>query len=297
MSSKGQPFISLIPPRRQEKKPPSAFFGQAALHNVLRDQFSLATWLCMGAVLQGILYMTIGRLSLLPACSLLLFKTLTTAGTSLCLLRNPYMDRVILNKISTQIPDDHGQQGTKPANAELVVFLIGIQVNHPLGILAPGVKATGDYFESMTRDLDDKADEYGFMGMTSWLNGSDRESKNMLLNVCYFRSVEGLHEFAHDALHRKGWDFWNKIYKTHPHITLYHEMYHVPRGNYESIFINSRPSLSGTNFTSYTDPKTGEKMWASPVVDASKGLLRTSAGRMSRSDATENDKYGPGSYA
>ena len=36
----------------------------------------------------------------------------------------------------------------------------------------------------------------------------------------------------------------------------------------------------------------GKEKWASPVVDASKGLLRTSAGRMSRSQAGEHEKMG-----
>ena len=82
-----------------------------------------------------------------------------------------------------------------------------------------------------------------------------------------------------------------------PHLSIYHEAYHAPSGHWESIYVNARPTGIGQTAHPITDPDTGAQLWASPVVDASKGLLRTSAGRMSRSSATEHDAYGPDPYA
>ena len=144
----------------------------------------------------------------------------------------------------------------------------------------------------MAKNLDLHSEEFGFLGMTRWVNGGDRSSVNEIMQVGYFRSVEGLHKFAHSDYHRAGWDWWNKDVSKMPHISIWHETYHVPKHGWESIYVNSH--LSGINSTThkFVDPETGRTMWASPVVDASKGLLKTSAGRMSRSQGNEHEKMG-----
>lgn len=43
--------------------------------------------------------------------------------------------------------------------------------------------------------------------------------------------------------------------------------------------------------------KDGKTVWQSPLVDASRGLLRTSAGRMMKTDGTEHEKYDFDNYA
>jgi len=206
------------------------------------------------------------------------------------------MDDVIMKKYSGQPPDSEGEYGSKPANSDVVVLLIGARCNHPLGILAPGMKELGEYFTQMVKDLETHDADFDFSGMTSWLNNGGRTTENEIMAVGYFRSTEGLHAFAHSKYHREGWDWWNKHVKQFPHLGLYHEVYHAPKGHWENIYVNSH--LSGFNSTTYryTDKVTGEEMWASPVVDASRGLLRTSAGRMSRSDAREHDGYGEDPY-
>lgn len=79
-------------------------------------------------------------------------------------------------------------------------------------------------------------------------------------------------------------------------MSIYHETFHVPKGHWETIYINSHPSHLASSAHKITDEKTGEELWASPIVDASKGLLKTSAGRMSRSNADEHDKYDDDPY-
>lgn len=300
MSARSQEFKGLIPPQ-EEKPTPSYARGSGIFPSYIRDSFKISTWLCFGAFAQTVLFIIadrlgLGRVALLPAIFILAYKTLDAYLMSIGWKRNIYMDGVIPKKYSTAFPDELGRYGNKPANNDIVVFLIGTRCNHALGMFAPGVQELNNYFIQMSKELDEHADEFGFLGMTSWLNSSDRTTNSEILEVCYFRSVEGLHKFAHSQYHRPAWDWWNKHVKNFPHLSIFHETYHVPKGNWESIYVNSH--VSGINATThkYTDEMTGKEMYASPAVDASKGLLRTSAGRMSRSNATEHDEYGEDPY-
>ena len=250
----------------------------------------------MGAVAQGVLFLMLGRIALLPAVAILLFRTLDAYAMSVGWKRNKYMDGVIPKKYSTSFPDDTGRYGNKPADSEVVVFLIGTRSNHPLGLFGPGVKQMGDYFTQMTNDLETHAEEFGYLGQTSWLNSNNRHTNSEIMQVCYFRTVEGLHNFSHSQYHRNGWNWWNKNFKQFSHMSIFHETYHVPKGHWESIYVNSHQSGINATTHKYIDEETGKEMYASPIVDASKGLLKTSAGRMSRSNATEHDKYGDDPY-
>lgn len=250
----------------------------------------------MGAVAQGTLFLLAGRVALLPALSVLLYRLFAAYAMSVGWMHNTYMDGVLTQKFSSQFPDAEGKYGSKPADSEVVVFLIGARCNHPMGLFAPGFREMGDYFSTMVKNLEEHGEEFGFLGMTSWLNNGTRETQSENMQVGYFRSVEGLHRFAHSEYHRQGWNWWNRNVKQYPHLSIYHEVYHVPKGHWENIYVNSH--LSGINSTTHRikDEKTGKEMWASPVVDASKGLLKTSAGRMSRSQAKEHDGYGEDPY-
>ena len=132
--------------------------------------------------------------------------------------------------------------------------------------------------------------------MSSWISNGDRATNNELLQVCYFRSVDGLHAFAHSPAHRQGWTWFNGIVATTPHLSIFHETYAVPKGSWESIYVNSHANGIGATTFKATDKESGEERWQSPIVGASRGLLRTSAGRMSRSKAMEHEGYGADPY-
>ncbi|KAK4926527.1 hypothetical protein LTR49_006461 [Elasticomyces elasticus] len=284
-------FFSLQPP--SEQKPTSAFnAGKSPMHNMFRDQLTITTWLCLGAITQGLLFAAIGRLAFAPAALVVVYKVLLTYMQVLGLVQNPQMDGVLMKKFAAQFPDEAGNYGSKPANNEICVFLIGARCNHPLGMFGPYFKEMGDFFQSMAKNLDAHADEFGFLGMTNWTNAADRPTANESLQVAYFKNVDGLHAFAHSEYHRAGWDWWNKGYTKFPHLSIYHEIYQVPKGAWENIYINSHASGITSTTSSYVDRDTGKTMWASPVVDASKGLLKTSAGRMSRSQEDSHEKMG-----
>lgn len=126
------------------------------------------------------------------------------------------------------------------------------------------------------------------------------------MTISYWRSIDDLHTFAHGPAHRAGWAWWDRTVKQLGHISICHEIYQVDRGQWESIFINAQPALLGaTRYLKRTKKAEGqgddydsEDQWISPLVDASKGVLRTSAGRLGSrgSQGTEHDKYGPNPY-
>ena len=60
--------------------------------------------------------------------------------------------------------------------------------------------------------------------------------------ACYFRTIEDLHAFAHGPLHRETWDWWNRVTKSYPHLSIMHEVYQSPKKHWENIYINSHPS-------------------------------------------------------
>jgi hypothetical protein len=116
----------------------------------------------------------------------------------------------------------------------------------------------------------------------------------------YWRSIEDLHAFAHGPLHREGWEWWNRTLKEHPHLAIYHEVFAVNSKNWETIYTNCEPT--GLGATSYL--KKGDKLasavapdqWVSPLVDASRGQLRTMLGRMNQGTGAEHEKYGSDPY-
>ncbi|GIZ41165.1 hypothetical protein CKM354_000448000 [Cercospora kikuchii] len=289
MSKAGEDFKPLLP--TQNEKPKSHFYGPAALQNIVRDQFAIETWLALGAATQASLYALLGTYAFLPAIFYLLLTALDTILIITGLKSNPYMKDTIPKKFSAQLPDASGNHGSQPANQDIVVFLIGTRSNHPLGVLAPGMPTSATYFQDLTAILEDHAEEFGFLGMTSWHDSSQRSTKAESMYVCYFRTIEGLHAFAHSTYHRAAWNWWNKSTKKYPHLSIFHETYHVPKGHYESIYINSHASGITSITSKVEDKETGEEKWASPIVDASRGLLKTSASRMARSHGDEHDEY------
>jgi hypothetical protein len=113
------------------------------------------------------------------------------------------------------------------------------------------------------------------------------------------RRYRCLHRFAHDPLHRAAWSFWNGIAASHPHLQIWHELFDVPAGHYESVYANSSPSmLAATTVPVYSTKASSSSStaWVPVAVDASSGSLRTSRGRLGRSDGADNDRYGQEPY-
>lgn len=267
----------------------------AGLLNIVRDQLSISTWLALGAIAQGALYLTLGRVALVIPATLLFWRILDAFLQANGYRHNPHMDGVINNKFSAQLPDRSGEFGNKPANGEVVVFLLGFSSNHPFGLLAPGAKETADYFYKMNDELKDNSEKYGIMGSASWLGAGGRSTSNELMTTYYFKSLQHLHDFSMSEIHREGWQWYNKTIKEHPHLAIWHEVFRAPSGNWESIYANSAPTSLAATRHRITNEK-GEAKWQSPVVDAKRGVLKSSAGRMSRSDGNEHVEFEGDTY-
>lgn len=164
-----------------------------------------------------------------------------------------------------------------------------------MGALAPGLKELGNYFEAMIKDVESNAEKYTYLGSSSWIANAERPTNNELMTIIYFKTSEGLHNYAHGDLHREGWNWWNKNVAGFNHISIWHEVFVAPKGHWENIYINTRPLLMGaTTFPVKTEEGT---KWISPVVDASRGVLKSSRGRMTLTDGTDYEKYAPDPYA
>lgn len=123
------------------------------------------------------------------------------------------------------------------------------------------------------------------MGMSSWHGSGERASRNEYATISYWRSVEDIHRFAVSPIHKDAWKWWNDTAKKHRHIGIMHEVFALPEhSGWEGIYVNYQPTGLGSTSRPVQNKETGETMWVNPIVDASKGVYRTSHGRMSRGD-------------
>lgn len=163
-----------------------------------RDALPLHTWLAVGALLAALVaHLVSARVALLVPSAYLIATTADTLLVVLGLKANPRMARVARTKFAssrTLLPpagaygddDDDGSQAGAKRGSGVVVLLIGATSHHPLGILAPGFGAVGDYMVRMQRELDARRDEYGLLASSAWLS-AEQVSGNGNLAVMYFR--------------------------------------------------------------------------------------------------------------
>lgn len=115
----------------------------------------------------------------------------------------------------------------------------------PLGLFGPGYKEIADFFKELVVDLEEKAPKNGFLASSSYSNISDHSANGAIMNVMYFSSYEHLHAFAHEEGHRNAWNWWNKNLGKHKHISIGHEIFSVPAGKWETVYINYHPNNFG----------------------------------------------------
>lgn len=153
----------------------------------------------------------------------------------------------------------------------------------------------------MVDHLDKNSEKFGYLGSNSYL-ANERATGNEIMVMVYFRTYEGLHEFSHEkgGVHREAWDYWNTQVMGRGKseqgrlFGIMHEVYQIPVGKWENIYINYHPS--GIGATTFKVDEDGKEKWASPLVDARKGVFRTSKGRMAASAGNENEVYGNDPY-
>jgi hypothetical protein len=99
------------------------------IRKFVKDQLTLTSWLALGACANSLLFLAVGRLALILPFLLVAVRF----GDALLMVwgfkKNPYMEDVLMTKYSAQIPNEDGTFGPKPADSQVVVFMIGAKCN------------------------------------------------------------------------------------------------------------------------------------------------------------------------
>ncbi|KAK1760029.1 hypothetical protein QBC47DRAFT_338586 [Echria macrotheca] len=262
-----------------------------------KANFSFKTIMVIGAAIQTLVTLVLPRrYALFPFLAIFLH----TVGTAIVRIatfdaRKPPVvpttdhDAPVPDLTASVIPSAsyNPAKGETPFSKEVgkqqgvVAFHLSSRINHPLGNFAPGALDLLKYFEKGVQELMERADDYGCLGCSSW-EGETRQSQNTGLVVFYFRDVEGLHRFAHDKIHREGWDwYWNFVKKQgYRHIGINHETFYSPPGCWETINGDMPPTLLGAASVPVKNEATGQREWVNTLVGAENPKLRTQKARL-----------------
>ena len=108
----------------------------AFLHNLVRDQFTLGTWLLLGAAAQSLLILLPlpSTYVVAPAFTLLLLQLLDTISVSMGWKRNSYLDGTIGTKVTALLPQPDGSFSARAPNSDsdggkVAVLLLGFRTN------------------------------------------------------------------------------------------------------------------------------------------------------------------------
>ena len=253
----------------------------------LRDNFTIQTWLCIGALIQGALCFLPYRNIALVAPVFLYLAYQVTRTTLMCfgLLKNPYMDGVNVGRTVPIFPSEKGVQD-QPGEKEICAIILAARSNHPLGMFAPGYKETGDFMNRMHADLNANPTINGFLGASSWISSCDRGVSGETMLIAYFESSQALHDYAHGPLHTETMEWWQKQVKNLPHIGIMHEIYTAPKNNWEGVYVNYHPT--GLSAATIETERDGKKVWVNPLVKGN-GRLTYSKGRMGKVFSPETE--------
>lgn len=211
---------------------------------MIRDQFSLFTWLIFGALIQGIAHILLPYRNIvlvLPVFMALLYKMVKTLLQIIGVLPNPLMKEVLPYRTGLIFPNEKGTQET-PGDVPICAILLSAVSNHPLGMLGLGWKRVGNSFDDMIDELSADATKYGFLGATSWSNAGHRTSGNEIANILYFENEEYMHAYAHGPLHTKTMQWWHENASQLKHIGIMHEVFVCPKKSWEGVYLNYFPT-------------------------------------------------------
>jgi heme-degrading monooxygenase HmoA len=268
--------------------------GVGLLQN-LGSNFSLSTLLLVGACFQSLLILTIrSKYALLPAFFVLLLRSADTLLITFKFKPNPYLADVQRGRVTAIVPDEAGEiQG--PSAEKVAILLLGAKSNHPMGLFAPEFLEVGKRLFGMNDRFNSADAPEGFMGQTSFERKDERGAQEFVF-ISYWRNIESLHDFAHTGLHRDTWLWWEKNLKRMDAVGINHEIYQAEPGAWENVYVNFQPTMLGA--TSFL--KKGKKVvagqiddkWIHPLVDAQRGKLAKSSGRLGW-NPTQHDAVRP----
>lgn len=107
--------------------------AQALTPNLLqtvRDNFSISTWMAIGAALQGFLVLFARpTFAIAPAVLVLFYRFSHTMLMHYGFIRNTQMEDVIMGKYTVQIPDEDGKPPSEPSGTGMAVIMLGMRNN------------------------------------------------------------------------------------------------------------------------------------------------------------------------
>ncbi|KAJ5591625.1 uncharacterized protein N7459_001994 [Penicillium hispanicum] len=259
--------------------------------NILKEQFSLSTWILLGAVIQGVVVLMVPLFyAVLPAMVIISYRVVDVLLMTAGITRNRFLDGVIMGKFTGQIPNREGVYANQPSDENVVAFQLITRLNHPLGVFSPGALEIGKLAKDMYTALKEDPEKYGFLGQETLLGADGREAGNHIITMMYFRSLDDVHNFAHGPLHTDTWHWWNTKGKHYGYLTIGHELYSSSRNQWENIYINAEPTgLPGTVVKVKKIEEDGKEMdgqweYVHPIIDARRGKLAKQYGRVNRSN-------------
>lgn len=249
-----------------------SLFNLSPYHaSILRDNFTLTTWLLLAALAQYSLTLLLRpSLAILPALSLLLYNLLSP----ILHLPNLQLSDPIPGRTAAAFPSPIDPTTASPPShhGPGAIMLLGARSNSPLRMFAPGFREISQHFNRMIRSLE-SSPESGFLGASTWIS-TERSAGNEVATLSYWRSVEDIHAFALGRVHREAMEWWGE--EERKHLGIMHEVFVIPKKfGWEGVYVNyPRTGLGAT-----TRVFGGE--WRVPIVEAA-GRWASSRGRLGR---------------
>ncbi|MDZ5783362.1 DUF4188 domain-containing protein [Marinococcus luteus] len=118
---------------------------------------------------------------------------------------------------------------TTTGSQEVTVFIIGMRINRWRAVhkWLPVLLAMPPMIKELSINK-----ELGCMGLQSYIQFP------ATMMIQYWNSEEQLLAYAKEPKHLKAWRTFNKRTKGNDAVGIYHETYIVPKGAYESIYVN-----------------------------------------------------------
>jgi hypothetical protein len=166
--------------------------------------------------------------------------------------------------------------------------------------LHQGFKEIDVRFRDMVEQLE-KNKTADFMGMSTRIS-TERSSSNEYATFSYWRYIEDNHNFALLPVNRDAWNWWNNAVAKggHKDISIMHEQFEVPKqSGLEGIYINHHlTDIAATTKLAEGGEKRVDE-WNVPIVDARRGVFRSSSERLARDDETgsSNERIALDPYA
>ncbi|KAK5944749.1 hypothetical protein PMZ80_001949 [Knufia obscura] len=263
------------------------FSGSSPLATALQINFSFISWILVGASLQALaVYLfSSGRYVLLISTIVLVARIARSFLQYYNVLPNPYLEGVIPGRTTALLPNKETGEVEKASARKIAVLHLGAKSNSPLGYFAPQFATVADWLHKMDKE-NDSGRVSGFLGQTSFYRLDERGAPEVVA-LSYWDSIESLWAFAHDDLHREAWMWWEKTIKDNGYVGINHEIFEADAQHWENIYINFQPTMMGATTYLKKGGKTLEggvvpDQWIRPLIDAKRGPLAKSSGRMGR---------------